>query len=55
MTITKRDETNFTVKFCNITGRSPLCTQTSGARLTPSLIEQAVNKNEELVNAQNNR
>jgi hypothetical protein len=55
MTITKRDETNFIVEFCNITGRSPLCTQTSGARLTPNLIEQAVSKNEKLVNAENNR
>lgn len=55
MTITKCNETNFTVEFCNITGRSPLCTQTSGERLTPGLIEQAVIKNDKLVNARNTR
>ncbi len=50
MTITKCNDTNFTVEFCNITGRGPsLCSQTSGDRLTPSLIEQAVSKNDELV------
>lgn len=55
MTITKRDDTSFTVEFCNITGRSPLCTQTSGERLTPGLIEQAVQKNDEIAKAKNRR
>ena len=55
MTITKCNDTNFTVEFCNSTGRSRLCTQTSGVRLTPGLIEEAVSKNDELVNAKNRR
>ncbi|WP_143515066.1 MULTISPECIES: hypothetical protein [unclassified Pseudomonas] len=55
VTITKCNETNFTVEFCNITGRSPICTQISGNRLTPSLIEQAVSENDKLVSARNRR
>jgi hypothetical protein len=56
MTITKCNDTNFTVEFCNITGRgSPLCTTISGSRLTPSLIDQAVKKNDKLINDRNRR
>jgi hypothetical protein len=56
MTITKCNDTNFTVEFCNITGRGPaLCTTTSGSRLTPSLIKQAVTKNDNLAIARNRR
>lgn len=55
MTITKCNEENFTVEFCNITGESALCTQTSGKRLTPSLIEEAVKKNDKLINTRNMR
>lgn len=49
LTITKCNEDSFTIEFCNLTGREILETKVSGNRLTPSLIKQAINKNDELI------
>lgn len=53
LTITKYNESSYCVEFCNITGKSTLCTKASGNRLTSALIEQAVTKNDEAVNYHN--
>lgn len=48
MTITKCNDSSYCVKFCNHTGKwKPiLCTEVSGNRLTPRLVEQAIYKND---------
>lgn len=47
LTITKYNDLSYCVKFCNHTGRrGTLCTEVSGNRLTPRLVEKSVYKND---------